>query len=146
MEKKNPLVQTAAALAWPRQLGAGKGTGLKWGSSADGFGAAQPDDFPSTKPPQSPVTTALFSLSFVRGTRCGSRRSPERGPPYPSPPISTRTRANKLQIPTTLFICLINYTFQLVFPTETLFLSHNKSANDIFQPAYQLNRTGPTSL
>jgi hypothetical protein len=42
-----------------------------------------------------------------------------------------------------LFIRLIIRLFQLVFSTATLFFSHNKSANSVFQPAYQHRRTGP---
>jgi hypothetical protein len=36
-----------------------------------------------------------------------------------------------------LFIRLIIRTFQLVFSAGTVFFSHNKSANSVFQPAYQ---------
>jgi hypothetical protein len=38
---------------------------------------------------------------------------------------------------------LIIRLFQLVFSVETVFFSHSKSANSVFQPAYQPNRTGP---
>jgi hypothetical protein len=38
-----------------------------------------------------------------------------------------------------LFIQLIIRTFQLVFSVGTVFFPHNKSANDVFQPAYQLS-------
>jgi hypothetical protein len=41
------------------------------------------------------------------------------------------------------FIRLIIRLFQLVFSTETVFFSRNKSANSIFQPAYQHSRTEP---
>jgi hypothetical protein len=44
-----------------------------------------------------------------------------------------------------LFIRLIIRLFQLVFSAGTVFFSHNKSANSVFQPAYQPNRTGPLS-
>jgi hypothetical protein len=40
---------------------------------------------------------------------------------------------------------LINHTFQLVFSAKTVFFSHNKSANSVFQPAYEHSRTGPLS-
>jgi hypothetical protein len=42
-----------------------------------------------------------------------------------------------------LFIRLIIHTFQLVFSARTVFFSHNKSANSVFQPAYQHSRTEP---
>jgi hypothetical protein len=42
-----------------------------------------------------------------------------------------------------LFIRLIIRTFQLVFSAGTMFFSHNKSANSVFQPTYQHSRTGP---
>jgi hypothetical protein len=41
-----------------------------------------------------------------------------------------------------LFSRLIIHTFQLVFSVSIVFFSHNKSVNSIFQPAYQLSRTG----
>jgi hypothetical protein len=44
-----------------------------------------------------------------------------------------------------LFIWLIIRLFQLVFSAGTVFFSHNKSANSVFQPAYQHSRTGPIS-
>jgi hypothetical protein len=37
---------------------------------------------------------------------------------------------------------LIIRLFQLIFLAGTIFFSHNKSVNSIFQPAYQPNRTG----
>jgi hypothetical protein len=43
----------------------------------------------------------------------------------------------------TLFIRLIIRPFQLLFLARTVFFSHNKSANSVFQPAYQHSRTGP---
>jgi hypothetical protein len=42
-----------------------------------------------------------------------------------------------------MFTRLIIRLFQLVFSAKTVFLSHNKSVNAIFQPAYQPSRTGP---
>jgi hypothetical protein len=42
-----------------------------------------------------------------------------------------------------LFIRLIIRLFQLVFSAETVFFSHNKSANSVFQPVYQHSRTEP---
>jgi hypothetical protein len=42
-----------------------------------------------------------------------------------------------------MFIRLMIRIFQLVFSAAILFFSHNKSANNFFQPAYQHNRTGP---
>jgi hypothetical protein len=44
-----------------------------------------------------------------------------------------------------LFTCLIIRLFQLVFSVGTVFFSHNKSTNSVFQPAYQPNQTGPQS-
>jgi hypothetical protein len=41
------------------------------------------------------------------------------------------------------FIRLIIRLFQLVFFSRNSFFSHNKSANSIFQPAYQHSRTAP---
>jgi hypothetical protein len=41
----------------------------------------------------------------------------------------------------TLIIQLIIRLFQLVFSAKTVFFSHNKSANSVFQPAYQHSRT-----
>jgi hypothetical protein len=40
-----------------------------------------------------------------------------------------------------MFIRLIIRLFQLVFSAEIVFFSHNKSANSVFQPAYQYSRT-----
>jgi hypothetical protein len=37
----------------------------------------------------------------------------------------------------TLFIRLIICLFQLIFSDRTVFFSHNKLANSVFQPAYQ---------
>jgi hypothetical protein len=48
-----------------------------------------------------------------------------------------------VEISWSLFIWLIIRLFQLVFSAETVFFSHNKSANSVFQPAYQPNRTAP---
>jgi hypothetical protein len=45
-----------------------------------------------------------------------------------------------------LFIRLIIRIFQLVFSVGTVFFSHNKSANNVFQLAYQRSRTGPMWL
>jgi hypothetical protein len=42
-----------------------------------------------------------------------------------------------------MFIRLIIRLFQLVFSARTVFFSHNKSANSVFQPAYQPSRMGP---
>jgi hypothetical protein len=42
-----------------------------------------------------------------------------------------------------LFIWLIIRLIQLVFSAETVFFSHKKSANSVFQPAYNSSRTGP---
>jgi hypothetical protein len=42
-----------------------------------------------------------------------------------------------------LLIWLIIRLFQLVFSAGTIFFFHNKSANSVFQPAYQHSRTGP---
>jgi hypothetical protein len=41
-----------------------------------------------------------------------------------------------------LFIWLIIRLIQLVFSAETVFFSHKKSANSVFQPAYNSSRTG----
>jgi hypothetical protein len=59
---------------------------------------------------------------------------------------STKTEFKKRKKSTetaALFIRLIIRTFQLVFLAETVFFSHNKSANSIFQSAYQHSRTEP---
>jgi hypothetical protein len=42
-----------------------------------------------------------------------------------------------------MFIRLIIRLFQLIFSVETVFFSHNKSANRVFQSAYQHSRMGP---
>jgi hypothetical protein len=42
-----------------------------------------------------------------------------------------------------LFIWLIIRLIQLVFLAETVFLSHKKPANSVFQPAYNFSRTAP---
>jgi hypothetical protein len=42
-----------------------------------------------------------------------------------------------------LFIQLIIRTFQFIFLTRTVFFSHNKSVNSVFQPAYQHSWTEP---
>jgi hypothetical protein len=44
-----------------------------------------------------------------------------------------------------LFTRLIIRLFQLIFSAETIFFSHNKLANSVFQPAYQPSRTGPNN-
>jgi hypothetical protein len=46
---------------------------------------------------------------------------------------------------TGLFIRHIIRLFQLIFSARTVIFSQNKSANSVFQPAYQHSRTGPTS-
>jgi hypothetical protein len=45
-----------------------------------------------------------------------------------------------------LFIWLIIRLFRLVFSAGTVFFSHKKSANSVFQPAYNSSRTAPMSL
>jgi hypothetical protein len=42
-----------------------------------------------------------------------------------------------------LFIWLIIRLIQLIFLAETVFFSHRKSANSVFQPAYNFSRTAP---
>jgi hypothetical protein len=42
-----------------------------------------------------------------------------------------------------LFIWLIIRLIQLVFSAGTIFFSHKKSANSVFQPAYNSSRTAP---
>jgi hypothetical protein len=42
-----------------------------------------------------------------------------------------------------LFIWLIIRLIQLVFSAGTVFFSHKKSANSVFQPVYNFSRTGP---
>jgi hypothetical protein len=42
-----------------------------------------------------------------------------------------------------LFICLIICLIQLVFSAGTVFFSHKKSANSVFQSAYNSSRTAP---
>jgi hypothetical protein len=44
-----------------------------------------------------------------------------------------------------LFIWLIIRLIQLVFSAGTVFFSHKKSANSVFQPAYNSSRTAPLS-
>jgi hypothetical protein len=46
---------------------------------------------------------------------------------------------------TALFIWLIIRLIQLVFSAGTVFFSHKKSANSVFQPAYNSSRTAPTN-
>jgi hypothetical protein len=46
-------------------------------------------------------------------------------------------------MPKAMFIWLIIRLIQLVFLAETVFFSHKKSANSIFQPAYNSSRTAP---
>jgi hypothetical protein len=45
-----------------------------------------------------------------------------------------------------LFIWLIIHLIRLVFSAGTVFFSHKKSANGVFQPAYNSSRTGPSCL
>jgi hypothetical protein len=45
-----------------------------------------------------------------------------------------------------LFIWLIIRLIQLVFSAGTIFFSHRKSANSVFQPAYNSSRTGPMGI
>jgi hypothetical protein len=42
-----------------------------------------------------------------------------------------------------LFTWFIIRLFQFIFLVRTVFLSHNKSANSVFQPVYEPSRTGP---
>jgi hypothetical protein len=42
-----------------------------------------------------------------------------------------------------MFIWLIIRLIQLVFSAKTVFFSHKKSANSVFQPAYNSSRTAP---
>jgi hypothetical protein len=42
-----------------------------------------------------------------------------------------------------MFIWLIIRLIQLVFSAGTVFFSHKKSANSVFQPAYNSSRTAP---
>jgi hypothetical protein len=42
-----------------------------------------------------------------------------------------------------IFIWLIIRLIQLVFSAGTVFFSHKKSANSVFQPAYNSSRTAP---
>jgi hypothetical protein len=42
-----------------------------------------------------------------------------------------------------LFVWLIIRLIQLVFSAGTVFFSHKKSANSVFQPAYNSSRTAP---
>jgi hypothetical protein len=44
-----------------------------------------------------------------------------------------------------LFIWLIIRLIQLVFSAGTVFFSHKKSANSVFQPAYNSSRTAPNN-
>jgi hypothetical protein len=62
------------------------------------------------------------------------------------------TKGKKLNVKKTkkthsmaLFIRLIIRLFQLIFSVGIVFFSRNKSANSIFEPAYQHSRTGPMS-
>jgi IS4 transposase len=45
-----------------------------------------------------------------------------------------------------LFIWLIIRLIQLVFSAGTIFFSHEKSVNSVFQPAYNSSRTAPLYL
>jgi hypothetical protein len=45
-----------------------------------------------------------------------------------------------------LFIWLIVRLIQLVFSAGTVFFSHKKSANSVFQPAYNSSRTAPITV
>jgi hypothetical protein len=45
-----------------------------------------------------------------------------------------------------LFIWLIIRLIQLVFSAGTVFFSHKKSANSVFQPAYNSSRTAPLEI
>jgi hypothetical protein len=45
-----------------------------------------------------------------------------------------------------LFIWLIIRLIQLVFSAGTVFFSHKKSANSVFQPAYNSSRTAPMAV
>jgi hypothetical protein len=48
-----------------------------------------------------------------------------------------------LRLTEVLFIWLIIRLIQLVFSAGTVFFSHEKSANSVFQPAYNSSRTAP---
>jgi hypothetical protein len=47
----------------------------------------------------------------------------------------------KSSVALALFIRRIIRTFQLIYSAGTVFFSHNKSANSVFQPAYQHSGT-----
>jgi hypothetical protein len=57
-----------------------------------------------------------------------------------------RIDRNKATATTALLIWLIIRLIQLVFSAGTVFFSHKKLANSVFQPAYNFSRTGPTSF
>jgi hypothetical protein len=64
---------------------------------------------------------------------------------YPTKAIPNATAWLRVPSSTSaLFIRLIIRLFQLVFLAGTVFFSHNKSANSVFQPAYQHSRTAPS--
>jgi hypothetical protein len=48
----------------------------------------------------------------------------------------------RLMMMMALFIWLVIRLFQFVFLVRTVFFSHHKSVNSVFQPAYQHSRTG----
>jgi hypothetical protein len=50
-----------------------------------------------------------------------------------------------IELKMVLFIWLIIRLIQLVFSAGTIFFSHKKSANSVFQPAYNSSRTAPIS-
>jgi hypothetical protein len=56
--------------------------------------------------------------------------------------LETAEKLDCTRYVTRLFTRLIIRLFQLVFSAETVFFSHNKSANNVFQQAYQPSRTG----
>jgi hypothetical protein len=74
-------------------------------------------------------------------------RVPIHQPPPPKNNAHRKTAAPEANptglAPEALFIWLIIRFIQLVFLTRTVFFSHKKSTNSVFQPAYNSSRTAP---
>jgi hypothetical protein len=81
----------------------------------------------------------------VRGYSPDSRTEAAAAHTAPSPPHThhrCKCNANSVSCsPQSLFTRFIIRFFQLIFSVEIIFFSHNKSANSVYQPAYQPSRT-----
>jgi hypothetical protein len=76
-----------------------------------------------------------------RAPAAASRSEPVRARSHPAPTLRAQ-----LATEGSLFIWLIIRFIRLIFLIGTVFFSHKKSVNSVFQPAYNSSQTVPLSL